>query len=405
MNKETVLQNGTFLVYLASCSLSGATPTREMLQGMDMEQLYRLSKFHSMQGIAKMGLDVYLKNGGSLSPDTEQYYAKFKLAYEKSIKKLVAFSFEREALYAFFEELKMPYLPLKGIVLCRYYPRIGMRQMTDNDILISQSKAKQIRSFMKQKGYKVYSFGIGCHDIYCSENLTFEFHRTLTPETLKDGAAARFCREAVERARKNAGGKLLLAFSPEDFYLYQLLHTYKHFENAGTGLRSLMDIYVMRHMSGLSFDRAYIDKELSALGITAFANSMEQLADLLFGTDPEYLKKTVATLPENLLSLYLLLINSGTFGTDEQQMKKSLLKVAKGKNISFFTKIKYLLTRIFPPYRLYRERYPHASKWVVTIPILWFVRLLSAIFFPRSAMRELETLKEAERKPSATTKE
>ena len=117
MNKETVLQNGTFLVYLASCSLSGVSPDGAVLEKMDGEALYRLSKFHSMQGICKLAIDRYLKNGGVLAEKNQPIYAKFKLAYEKAVKKLVAFSFEREALYAFFEELKMPYLPLKGIIL------------------------------------------------------------------------------------------------------------------------------------------------------------------------------------------------------------------------------------------------------------------------------------------------
>jgi len=405
MNKETVLQNGTFLVYLASCSLSGASPDGAVLEKMDGEALYRLSKFHSMQGICKLAIDRYLKNGGVLAEKNQPIYAKFKLAYEKAVKKLVAFSFEREALYAFFEELKMPYLPLKGIILSPFYPAIGMRQMTDNDIVIDPKQAKKIRAFMLQRGYTAVVYGKGCHDLYCKGNLAFELHRTLVPETLQDGEAAKFCRHAIEKAKQSANGNLQLSFSNEDFYLYLLLHTYKHFEYAGIGIRSLVDIYVYRRLSGIIMDEEYLKTRLSQMGILTFAENMESLADILFATPPQKLFETVSHFSSEQSELLLFLITSGTFGTEDQKVKIRLKKAAKGKNISLATKVKYLFSRIFPPYSVYRERHPRLSKCVLLVPFLWLERILCALFSPRSTIRELENLKEAEGNPSATTKE
>lgn len=396
MNENKVLKSGTVLVYLASCSLSGETPKQKIMQEIDGEAIYRLSKFHSMEGICKLAIDRYLKDGGVLSESLELIYPKFKLRYENAVKKLVAFSFEREALFAYFSELKMQYLPLKGIIISTCYPAIGMRQMTDNDILIDPKQAKRIRNYMQNRGYSVESYGKGCHDTYCKGALTFELHRKLIPSYLKDGDGARFCREATERARNNSKGALCLSFSNEDFYLYMLLHAYKHFESAGIGIRALMDIYVFRHLSGFELDQSYIEKELTKIGILPFAEAMATLSDLLFATPTEKLFDAVESLSPEMTELFLLHIKSGAFGTDTQQVRNRLKKVAKGKRISSMTKAKYLIFRIFPPYSLYRERYPRLSKWIITIPFLWFARLFSALFSPENAMRELENLKDAE---------
>lgn len=37
------------------------------------------------------------------------------------------------------------YLPLKGIILKEFYPSVGMRQMSDNDILFDEAFAEQVR--------------------------------------------------------------------------------------------------------------------------------------------------------------------------------------------------------------------------------------------------------------------
>mgnify|MGYP002969688486 CR=1 FL=1 len=79
----------------------------------------------------------------------------------------------------------MLYLPLKGIIMKDYYPSVGMRQMSDNDILFDKAYAKQIRDYMSDndilfdadawermekhmisEGYKAEYVGKGNHDVY-----------------------------------------------------------------------------------------------------------------------------------------------------------------------------------------------------------------------------------------------
>ena len=65
-------------------------------------------------------------------------------------------------------------------------------------------------------------------------------------------------------------------FTPEDFYVYLVAHEYKHYVRGGTGLRSLLDVYVFLRRMGDSLDRDYIRRETDKLNITEFETQTER---------------------------------------------------------------------------------------------------------------------------------
>jgi hypothetical protein len=156
--------------------------------------------------------------------------------YGNSVRRLLRFDLEREKLCAFLEQEQIFYLPLKGILLSSLYPKIGMRQMCDNDIAIVSGNMKKIRRYFQTGGYTVVNYGKGTHDTYSKGDLHFEIHHHLVPCVEKYAALNAFCEEAVGRAQEKAQGNCL-AFSDEDFYLYCLIHAYRHYSSAGCGLR------------------------------------------------------------------------------------------------------------------------------------------------------------------------
>lgn len=60
----------------------------------------------------------------------------------------------------------MLYLPLKGIIMKDYYPSVGMRQMSDNDILFDADAWERMEKHMISGGYKAEYVGKGNHDVY-----------------------------------------------------------------------------------------------------------------------------------------------------------------------------------------------------------------------------------------------
>lgn len=103
----------------------------------------------------------------------------------QTISKITQLDNEREMLLKDFEESKIWYLPLKGIIMKDLYPSIGIREMCDNDILFDGQKAQQVKEIFLNHGYESIVFGMGHHDTYHKlPAYNFEMHLTLTDESL-----------------------------------------------------------------------------------------------------------------------------------------------------------------------------------------------------------------------------
>ena len=139
MTKEEYRAGAEDVVYLAACMVNGEKPDAERVRGMDLEQLYRTANRHLLTGIVGYALEA----AGVRDP-------AFVQAKSKAIRKIVLFDTERAAVLAELEKAGIWHMPLKGCVLKEYYPRIGMRQMADNDILIDAHRAERVRDIMER---------------------------------------------------------------------------------------------------------------------------------------------------------------------------------------------------------------------------------------------------------------
>ena len=45
------------LLYMLSCSVNDITPEKDIVQDIDLEQLYHLSQFHSVRGLVCIALE------------------------------------------------------------------------------------------------------------------------------------------------------------------------------------------------------------------------------------------------------------------------------------------------------------------------------------------------------------
>lgn len=59
----------------------------------------------------------------------------FRREKSKIIRKLSLYDIERSKIFAALENKGIWYLPLKGIVVRNCYPKVSMREMSDNDTL------------------------------------------------------------------------------------------------------------------------------------------------------------------------------------------------------------------------------------------------------------------------------
>jgi hypothetical protein len=336
-----------------------------------------------MQAIVHIALSSL---GARVSLDAEML-RRFKRSYAAVMKRIIGFELERERLTDFLSERGIEYLVLKGAVLQRLYPRLGMRQMADNDILIDPAGAESVRGFMTDGGYSVESYGKGCHDSYLRDPLNFEIHRKLVSDSRDNAVFAAYFDRTRERLL-DGESPCEKKFSPEDFYVYYIFHAYKHYSHGGIGLRMLMDLFVYRRSLGAELDLDYVGRELSSIGLSDFERSAAALADKVFGVGTD-------ALSDGEREALLYYITSGTFGTVGRQVENSLARISRGDTPSRADKLRYILGRIFPPVEVYRQTYPRASRFIVTIPFLWLFRLLRGIVSVRSTAAELRGLKNA----------
>ena len=161
----------------------------------------------------------------------------FVQAMGKAVRKVAVFDVERALILKEMEKAGIWDMPLKGSVLKSLYPKIGMRQMADNDILCDPARMSDVCTIMESLGYSTNStFGLSTHDIYFKPPVcNFEMHRALFGYG-HDQRLVDYYQDVKSRLILNEGSQYGYHFRDEDFYLYMLAHAYKHFSNCGTGL-------------------------------------------------------------------------------------------------------------------------------------------------------------------------
>ena len=240
------------VIYLCTCAINGIVPEKGKIEEMDLEAVYQFASFHLLSAMVAMALEsVGFKDRNSIA------------ALTNSLKKNSLFDLNRKAIFDRFEQQGIWYMPLKGAVLKDFYPKYGMREMSDNDILIDPDRSSEVKCVMEELGFEALSFGIGNHDVYYKEpSLGFEMHKELFEGLFFDQLSS-YYRNVKERLVKDEGNCFGYHFTPEDLYVYLIAHEYKHYSGGGTGLRSLLDTCVC--LKALSLDMEYVRQEAETL--------------------------------------------------------------------------------------------------------------------------------------------
>jgi hypothetical protein len=343
---------GYDMLYLTICGLNGVVPNKDKLQQIDLQNLFQMCKFHSLTAI----VDIALESAGIKDE-------QFIQGESRAIKKNLMLDTEREKICEFMEQNHIWYMPLKGVILKNLYPKIGMRQMADNDILYDSNYQKQVKEYMKKNGYTAQSVGKNNHDVYMKAPIyNYEMHTSLF-DLKHDDNLYNYYKNIKRQLVKDNSKEYAYHFTDEDFYVYITAHEYKHYSDGGTGLRSLMDCYVYLKAKSNTMNWDYISNQLKKLGIADFEKKSRVLAQKVF-SNPVHTK--LSDEETEMLEFYLF---SGTYGTMTNRVKNNM-----NKNGS--SKLKYLLSRTFPPMEFIRKNYPFFYKYKFLMPFCWIFRIV-----------------------------
>lgn len=362
-------QTARDLIYLVSCAVNEIQPGKERYDAMDDTALF---KFACRQKLAATVGRVLRQ----IMPLPEHW----KEVMGKGMRQQALYDTERAGIFHALDENGIWYLPLKGALLKDIYPKTTIREMSDNDILCDRDRMEDVRSVMEELGYTCELFGKYNHDKYTKMPLSFEMHTQLFV-AYDVPVIAEYYMSIKEKLLKDSDNRCGYHMTDEDFYLYILCHIYKHYIKSGTGLRSLLDIYIYNKVKGDSLDRRYIADELEKLGVVKFEKDFRKLADRVFSGDE---------LTDGVMDDLDTFISSGCFGSGRNRIENRLSgdDVDKAKRL-------YLVRRIFPDEIYLKSFYPTVYRHRILYPFLVVYRPFKGFVTKRQKLlREFRYVKE-----------
>lgn len=348
-------QNIDNVIYLCSCAVNGTVPDKGRTAVFSLGPLFEAAKNHMLTSIT-----------GQVLERTGVTTDFFRSAVVAAQRQAVLLNADLKNVLSELENAGIWYMPLKGTILKNLYPRFAMREMCDCDILFDADRAEDVKTIMEKLGFGVKSFGERNDDDYWKLPVSsFEMHRVLFG-SMHDKKLYEYYKDIKRRLLKDENNNYGYHFSSEDFYIFMIAHESKHYNRSGTGLRSLLDIYVYLH--AVDLDMSYVKTETEKLGIDKFEEKNRSLALKLFSE---------GALSEEEQIMFDYIIRSGTYGSLDHYVENQVKKEGK---------LKYLFRRICGPFEKndpycaqFRKKYTTFFKYPILLPFLPIYRFFKAL--------------------------
>lgn len=342
-------------------------------------EVYKLSKAHD---VAHLVGDALNKSGvfeilpADLDENERAAIAKVKEKFDEQIFTAVyryeTINYELEQICKTLEEAKIPFIPLKGSVIRKYYPEPWMRTSCDIDILVREEDlARAVEKLSEALKYEIGEKG--SHDIkmYSENGVHLELHFSLIESDVVSKADIPL--QLVWNYVQPINGTSRHAMNDEMFYYYHIAHMAKHFIHGGCGIRPFIDLWLYNRVNTGNTNKR--NKLLSDGKLLKFSEEAENLAAAWFG-NKEYNEITQE------MEDYIL--QGGVYGTLKQNLAMSQNK--KGG------KFRHLMSRIFLSYKDMEVYYPSLKKCPILFPFYQVRRWCRILFCGgrKAAMNEIK---------------
>ena len=316
---------------LIASEVCGMTIDKSQYELTDEElvKLYKLAKSHDL---AHLVGDALTKN--NLIGDGE-IKAKFQKQIMLAVYRYEKINYELGRLRKVLNEAKIPFIPLKGSVLRRYYPEPWMRTSCDIDVLVHEEAVDQAAQTIVEKlGYTYEKKQYHDISLVSDGGVHLELHHTIKENKANIDALLSECWDYAAPSDDYE-----CCFTNEFFYFHQIAHASYHFLHGGCGVRPILDLYLLQRK--MPFDSTVLDEMLERSGIKKFFDAAKAISEVWFG-DGEHTDVT------RRMEDYLL--RGGVYGSTQNSMAVGQQK-EKGR-------LGYIINRIWLPYELLCITYP-----------------------------------------------
>lgn len=364
---------GALVIALIKSELNGTAVGVEVKEKLTPEVLpyvYALSKAHDLAHVVG---DALFKNGVEVPAEIK---AKFLKQQNLAVFRYERIKFELEDICAFFDEKGIPYMPLKGSVIRKYYPRPEMRTSCDIDILVKKKDVdKAVSLLVKEKGYTKEKEEPHDISLFSASGVHIELHFRLKDE---DDGLSSLADEFFSKiwSMSELDKKCRYKMQDEVFMTYVIFHMAKHFVLGGCGLRFFLDLWILKNY--MPYDRDKLESLLKECELSEFASVAIDVSEMWFGEKESN---------EFLSSFQKYIFNGGLYGGRANQI---IIGSTKYKS-----KWKYFLSRVFLPYDKLCLSYPSLEKYPVLYPFCQICRWFRIIFRKKgyTAKQEIDKLK------------
>ena len=329
-----------------------STPFEESFTPEELELLFELAYKHNVDNMVFYGLQA---NQIELPPILQQ---KWQAHYNGNLIKTIYQQQAYQELSQQFEQEGIDFLSLKGVLLQSLYPQADFRYLGDLDILVKQPDFQKAHEQLQQLGYEVVRQELDNHDEYhkwlYGANIIVELHRALFDDLSQFKASFQADWQDYQRI---ANSQHQYRMNPVTEYVYLIVHFAKHYFGAGSGIRSLLDVYLYGQRYGINAQHPEVARQLRGAHLDTFAHTLEHLLAVWF-------EEATPTVETQEMAEYVW--QSGSYGDLAQLIAN---KVDKQGMWAF------LRQRIFPSYEQMKRGYAIFNKRHYPYPIAWFIRL------------------------------
>ncbi len=335
------------------------------------EYLYAFSKAHHLAGF----LGFCAEFVEQLPPELAK-----KFLYEKN-RSIAREATQQVVISAFLdkmEEKKLFCMPLKGYQIKNMYPHPAMRYMTDTDILIDSNDIEKITQIMKDLGLE-YDHETLHEVIFTNRQLNVELHKTLVPSKL--GKSYDYYADYLKFTQDVEGRHYVKKMSDEDLYVYSVDHIARHYIEGGTGIKSIVDIYIM---SQKELDWKYIECELSKLGLYKFGHNLKYLSKMWFSEE-------AVEIDESICEMADFIFKSGAFGSNKNRTAAGVF-LQEERECKKQLKLTRLISQIFVSPEHIKMLYPVVRRHRWLYPVYVFVRIGDILFKRKGSIKKVRNM-------------
>ena len=361
-----------YLLELLRCGVNRIAPC-EKPEDVSWEAVYALAKRHSVSALAYEAVRHRMNElPSSIAEAWEEQNAKLLIKYFNQEHELTRLcdTFERE---------KIPYMPLKGSCMRELYPQQHQREMSDLDILVREQDLEVCCAFAQTLGYCVEAANNHHIELLKKPYMCLEIHKNLVSSSSPFFSYYR----SPWKFAQALPASCRYVMTKEDYYVYMLAHTAKHYYWTGTGIRSVMDVYLYNRAYRDELDLKYVAEQLEQLKLVDFSAEIETLANQWFAVDSDMGQSSCDT---SEMQFYIL--NSATYGTMlnyDQNIVRDY--ISKGKSLRG-AKVAMYLHMAFLPLDEMKVMYPVLKKAPFFLPFCWVARWFRILQKKPSSVKE-----------------